>query len=155
MPICRPFLVALIFFFLLKMKTKKIVEVVAALVFDASGRVLAAQCAPHKHGGGWEFPGGKMEPGESPATAVQREIAEELGMQVQAENVLYTVEWDYPAFHLRMHCLPCRWVDGDIRLREHLDFRWLHRCELYDLSWLPADVEVLEPLSQYMENYHG
>ena len=130
----------------------KTVEVVAALVVDAAGRVLATQCAPHKHGGGWEFPGGKLEPGESPAHAVQRELAEELGVQVVAGDLLQTVEWDYPTFHLRMHCMICRLISDSIQLREHVAFRWLRADELHQLTWLPADVAVLDALENYLES---
>ncbi len=125
----------------------KTVEVVAALVLEDS-RVLATQCAPHKHGGGWEFPGGKLEPGELPQEAVVRELAEELGVCVEAGEILRTVEWDYPTFHLRMHCLECRLLSGTIRLHEHVDARWLSADELYSVDWLPADVDVLETLEK-------
>ncbi len=128
----------------------RIVEVVAGLVVDASDRVLATQCAPHKHGGGWEFPGGKLEPGESPAEAVQRELLEELAVQVAAGELLQTVEWDYPTFHLRMHCLICRLISGTIQLREHADARWLGADELHSVNWLPADVAVLDALAAYL-----
>lgn len=128
----------------------RIVEVVAGLVVDASGRVLATQCAPHKHCGGWEFPGGKLEPGESPAEAVQRELREELAVQVRAGDLLQTVEWDYPTFHLRMHCLICRLIAGSIQLREHADARWLGADELHSVDWLPADVAVLDALAEYL-----
>lgn len=125
----------------------KTVEVVAGLVIKG-GRVLATQCAPHKHGGGWEFPGGKLEPGEQPQDAVVRELAEELDVCVEPEELLCTVEWDYPTFHLRMFCLECRLVSGTIRLREHADARWLCADELDSVDWLPADVEVLAALER-------
>ena len=129
----------------------KTVEVVAALMVDAAGRVLATQCAPHKHNGGWEFPGGKQEPGESMAQAVQREMVEELGVNVSVGELLLTVEWDYPSFHLRMHCLICRLISGSIQLREHVAARWLSAEELYELNWLPADVAVLDALADYLK----
>ena len=125
----------------------KTVEVVAALVIK-DDRVLATRCAPHKQGGGWEFPGGKLEPGELPQDAVVRELAEELDVCVEAGELLCTVEWDYPTFHLRMHCLECRLISGTIRLREHADARWLSVEELRSVDWLPADVEVLAALEQ-------
>ena len=131
---------------------RKVIEVVAALIFDAAGRVLATQCPPHKHGGGWEFPGGKMEPGESPAAAIEREIAEELGVHIKAGQVLHIVEWDYPTFHLRMHCLICTWESGELQLREHTAARWLSVDTLRSLDWLPADVDVLAPLGEYMQH---
>lgn len=125
----------------------KTVEVVAGLVIK-DGCVLATQCAPHKHGGGWEFPGGKLEPGELPQEAVVRELAEELDACVEPGELLCTVEWDYPTFHLRMYCLECRLVAGTIRLREHADARWLSADELRSVDWLPADVEVLAALER-------
>lgn len=134
---------------------KKHVDVVAALIFDAAGRVLATKCAPHKHGGGWEFPGGKIEPGESPSAAIEREIAEELGVHVVAGDVLHTVERDFPSSHLRMRCIVCVIESGEIELREHTDMRWLTVEELQRVDWLPADVEVLEPLARYMSEKYG
>ena len=125
----------------------KTVEVVAGLVIK-DGRVLATQCAPHKLGGGWEFPGGKLEPGERPQDAVVRELAEELDICVEPGELLCTVEWDYPTFHLRIFCLECRLVSGTIRLREHADARWLSADELDSVDWLPADVEVLASLER-------
>ncbi len=122
---------------------KKTIEVVAAIIFDAAERVLATQCPPHKHHGGWEFPGGKIEPAESPQDAVVREIHEELGITVSVGQLLHTVEWDYPTFHLRMFCYACRMVQGTLQLREHTAYRWLTADTLRSVDWLPADVEVL------------
>lgn len=124
----------------------KTVEVVAALVVDDSGRVLATQCAPQKHAGGWEFPGGKLEPGESPEQAVRREMAEELAAEVEVGELLKTVEWDYPTFHLKMHCLLCKLLSPSIQLKEHVDYRWLGADALNSVTWLPADVDVLDEL---------
>lgn len=121
----------------------KIVEVVAAIVLDGKGRVLAVKCPEHKHGGGWEFPGGKIEPGEAAQDAVAREIREELGVQVEVGDLLHTVEWDYPVFHLSMQCFVCRICRGEIQLREHTDARWLNAASLHSVPWLPADVDVL------------
>lgn len=119
------------------------VEVVAALIFNEEGRVLAVKCPEHKHDGGWEFPGGKIEAGETAEHAVAREIAEELGVQISVGALLHTVEWDYPAFHLSMQCFVCHLSGGVIQLREHSDFRWLGVADLESVSWLPADVDVL------------
>ncbi len=131
--------------------TRKTIDVVAALILDVAGRVLATQCPPHKHGGGWEFPGGKIEPGETPDAALQREIAEELGVQVSVGKMLHTVEWDYPAFHLRMYCMICHITHGELVLREHVAYRWLFADALHSISWLPADVDILPYLESYME----
>ena len=122
---------------------RKTVEVVAAVIYDAEGRVLATQCPPHKHNGGWEFPGGKIEPAESPQDAVVRELREELSLTVQVGELLHTVEWDYPAFHLRMHCFACTIAAGEVQLKEHTDYRWLTPATLHSVPWLPADVDVL------------
>lgn len=139
----------------MKETDKKVLDVVAALIFDESGRVLATQCAQHKHGGGWEFPGGKIEPGEAAEAAVVREITEELSLNVEVGQLLHTVNWHYPAFHLRMHCYVCTLLGGELTLREHVAVRWLTENELYSLEWLPADVDVLPWLARYMkENNH-
>ena len=125
------------------MQNLRIVEVVAAIILNGGNRVLAVKCADHKHSGGWEFPGGKIEPGEAPQAAVVREIAEELNLQVTVGELLHTIEWDYPAFHLRMQCYVCRVVGGELQLREHTDARWLDAAALNSVAWLPADVDVL------------
>lgn len=122
---------------------RRTVEVVAAIMLDDAGRVLAVKCPPHKHNGGWEFPGGKMEPGETAAEALVREINEELGVEIEVGELLYTVEWDYPAFHLCMHCLVSRMIRGELQLREHTEARWLGGDMLESVDWLPADVAVL------------
>ena len=119
------------------------IEVVAAVIFDAAGRVLATQCSPHKHNGGWEFPGGKIECGESAPQAVEREIFEELTLKVRVGELLHIVEWEYPAFHLKMHCFSCRIESGELQLHEHTAYRWLTAETLRSVDWLPADVEVL------------
>lgn len=125
------------------MDLRRTVEVVAAIMLDGSGRVLAVRCPLHKHGGGWEFPGGKIEPGETPAEALARELQEELGVQVAVGELLHTVEWDYPTFHLRMHCFICLQQGGTLCLHEHTELRWLGAGELDSVDWLPADVVVL------------
>lgn len=127
------------------------INVVAALIVEAGNRVLAVKCAAHKHGGGWEFPGGKIEPGETPQEALAREIAEELAVQIEVGELLHTVEMDYPAFHLRMQCFICRLSSGTLQLREHTDFRWLPAGALNSVSWLPADVDVLPYVAAFLK----
>ena len=122
---------------------RRTIEVVAAIILNGGGCVLAVKCPPQKHGGGWEFPGGKIEAGESPREALIREIREELGVEIEVGNLLHLVEWDYPAFHLRMHCLLSRICRGELQLREHTESRWLDASALNSVEWLPADVEVL------------
>ena len=89
------------------------------------------------------FPGGKMEPGESPQQALVREIREELDAEIVIDRFLTTVEWDYPAFHLTMHCFLCHLAEGVLELREHTSAIWLDSAHLNDIQWLPADFGVL------------
>lgn len=124
-------------------ESRKVIEVVAAIILNATGQVLAVKCPEHKHGGGWEFPGGKIEPGESPQEAAAREIQEELGVQIEVGELVHTVEWDYPAFHLSMQCFAAQMLHGALQLREHTDFRWLDAASLRTVGWLPADVDLL------------
>ena len=96
--------------------------------------------------GMWEFPGGKIENGESREDALKREIKEELDVEVKIEKYLCTVDYDYPNFHLTMHCYHCCVSDGVIKLLEHLSAKWLTKDELKEVEWLPADVEVAKRL---------
>lgn len=96
--------------------------------------------------GGWEFPGGKLEPGESPQQCIVREIREELDTEVKAEKTFAVVEYDYPSFHLTMHCILCSVVSGDLTLLEHEDAKWVTGENLYSLDWLPADRLILDRL---------
>lgn len=123
----------------------KRIEVVAAIIHH-EGRVLATQRGYGDFKNGWEFPGGKMEPGETAEAAIVREIREELAVEIQPERLVTTVECDYPKFHLTMHCFLCRVISGDIQLLEHEASRWLSKEELGDVDWLPADIEAVETL---------
>ncbi|WP_347281205.1 (deoxy)nucleoside triphosphate pyrophosphohydrolase, partial [Turicimonas muris] len=96
----------------------------------------------------WEFPGGKMEKGESPEAAIVREIREELEVEIEPEKLITTVEYDYPNFHLTMHCFLSRIVSGEIVLTEHEAAKWLDKRELDTVDWLPADVEVVTELKK-------
>lgn len=122
----------------------KRIEVVAAIIHDDNGRVFATQRGYGEWQDFWEFPGGKMEPGESPEDALKREIWEELETRIVIEHMVGTVEYDYPAFHLTMHCFWCRIESGDLTLKEHEAAKWLNRDELDSLDWLPADREVVK-----------
>ena len=132
----------------------KTIHVAAAVIFrtnsDGVQQILATQRGYGEFKGGWEFPGGKIEPGEAAAAAVVREIAEELSLNVEVGRLLHTVEWDYPAFHLRMFCYVCRVLAGELSLKEHVAARWLSADELQAVDWLPADVDVLPVLERFM-----
>ena len=108
--------------------------------------ILATQRGYGDFKGGWEFPGGKIESGETPEECIVREIREELATVVKAEKTLGVVENDYPAFHLTMHCLLCSVVSGDLKLLEHEDAKWVTLENLYSLDWLPADRLILDRL---------
>lgn len=123
----------------------KRIEVVAAII-EHEGRYLATQRGYGDFEGRWEFPGGKMEPGEEREGALIREIREELHMEVVPHTLLCSTEHEYPKFHLTMHCYLCRIAEGMPELTEHLDARWLAPHELNSLNWLPADVEAVEKL---------
>ena len=122
----------------------KQIEVVAAIIHDADGRIFATQRGYGDFKDFWEFPGGKMEPGESPEEALKREIWEELETRIVIERFVRTIEWDYPTFHLIMHCYWCRVESGGLRLLEHEAARWLSKYELHSVNWLPADLQLLD-----------
>ena len=123
----------------------KTIEVAAAIITH-NGRVFATQRGYGEFKDGWEFPGGKMEPGETPQQALVREIQEELDTEIEVGELVETVEYDYPGFHLTMHCFLCTVRSGALVLKEHEAARWLTREELDDVDWLPADVKVVEKL---------
>ena len=127
------------------------IEVVAAVIVDGEDRILATQRGYGDMKDGWEFPGGKMEAGETPQQALRREIAEELAVDIEVGDLLGTVEWDYPKFHLTMHCYWCRVMDGkQLSLLEHEASRWLTRNQLWSVEWLPADCEVVRFIEKGM-----
>ncbi|MBQ3147857.1 MAG: (deoxy)nucleoside triphosphate pyrophosphohydrolase [Alistipes sp.] len=123
----------------------KHIEVVAAII-QRDGAYFATQRGYGEFEGMWEFPGGKIEPGESREIALKREIQEELGVDITIENLLCTTEYDYPSFHLTMHCYLCSIASGDIELREHKSALWLTSDRLDEVAWLPADKEVIDKL---------
>ena len=124
----------------------KQIEVVAAIIHDAEGRIFTTQRGYGEWEGWWEFPGGKMELGESAEEALRREIWEELETRIVIERLVTTVEWDYPAFHLTMHCYWCHVESGSLTLKEHEAARWLSTDELESVKWLPADLQILEEI---------
>ena len=127
-------------------KEVKQIEVVAAIIHDDEGRIFATQRGYGEMKDGWEFPGGKMEPGESPEEALKREIWEELETKIIVEKLVQTVEWDYPAFHLTMHCFWCHIESGNLKLKEHEAAKWLTKDQLDSIDWLPADRIVVETI---------
>ena len=123
----------------------KKIEVVAAIL-HRNETYFATQRGYGEFEGMWEFPGGKIELGESPKVALKREIQEELGVDITIEELLCTTEYDYPSFHLTMHCYLCSVASGEIELREHKSACWLTTETLDSVAWLPADQEVIEKL---------
>ena len=124
----------------------KDIEVVAAIL-HRDGAYFATQRGYGEFEGMWEFPGGKIEFGETHDVALKREIQEELGVDIIIEKLLCTTEYDYPLFHLKLHCYLCNIVSGEIVLREHKSAQWLTVDTLNSVEWLPADKEVIEKLS--------
>ncbi len=124
----------------------KHIEVVAAIIHDANGRIFATQRGYGDWRGWWEFPGGKIELGESSEEALKREIWEELETRIVIERLVTTVEYDYPTFHLTMHCYWCHVESGPLTLKEHESSRWLAKEELESVKWLPADLQILEKI---------
>jgi len=129
------------------MKGTKTVRVAAAIICS-EGKIYATQRGYGPFKDGWEFPGGKLEKGESSADAVRREIREELDTVIHPEKLFYTVEYDYPEFHLSMDCFLCTVVEGELVLREHESARWLSRGELDEVEWLPADHALIADLKE-------
>ena len=123
----------------------KQIEVVAAIIYKDEA-YFTTQRGYGEFEGMWEFPGGKIEPGESSEDALKREIQEELGIDITIDEFLCTTEYDYPSFHLTMHCYICSIEAGEIVLREHKSAQWLTAEILDNMEWLPADKEVVEKL---------
>lgn len=123
----------------------KTIEVVAGVIKNGD-KIFATQRGYGDFKGGWEFPGGKMEPGETPQQALARELHEELAVVVEVGDFICIVDCDYPNFHLTMHCYFCSVVGGELKLLEHEAAKWLSPSELDDVDWLPADVEVVNSL---------
>ena len=127
----------------------KQIEVVAAIIYK-DGLFFATQRGSGEFEGLWEFPGGKIESGETPEIALKREIQEELGIDIAIERLVCTTNYDYPTFHLTMHCYLCHVIAGEIEIREHKSARWLAQKSLNDVEWLPADQEVICKLQEHM-----
>ena len=127
----------------------KILEVVAAIIIK-DGQIFATQRGYGEFQGWWEFPGGKMEAEESPQEALKREIREELDAEIEVKELLETVEWDYPNFHLTMHCFICNLLSESLHLNEHEAAIWLNLENLRSVKWLPADEILLDKITEYL-----
>ena len=125
----------------------KTIRVVAAIIcdnMDTPSRIFATAKGYGEFKGQWEFPGGKIEAGESPEEALHREIKEEMDTDIEVGGLITTIEYDYPSFHLSMDCFWAQVKSGELVLKEAEAARWLTREELYDVQWLPADVSLIE-----------
>lgn len=123
----------------------KTIRVVAAIIIEKE-KVFATQRGYGEFKDGWEFPGGKIELGETPETAIVREIKEELDTEIEVVKLLDTVEYDYPQFHLSMDCFICKIKSGDLVLKEHEAAKWLTKENLDSVDWLPADLSLIEKI---------
>lgn len=126
----------------------KIVRVVAAVIKSVNEKgepiIFATQRGYGEFKGGWEFPGGKIEDGETPQEALKREIMEELETEISVGDLIDTIEYDYPTFHLSMDCFWAEIISGDLVLNEHEDAKWLRKEKLNSVEWLPADISLIE-----------
>ena len=133
----------------------KIVTVSGAIILRTNPEtnkkeIFATQRGYGNYKDGWEFPGGKLESGETPQQCIEREIREELATEVRAERILGVVEYDYPTFHLTMHCILCTIVSGELKLLEHEAARWLTKETLRSVDWLPADLLILDRIEEIL-----
>ena len=136
-----------------KVKEMKTVFVVAAVILaerDNERIVFATQRGYGDLKGGWEFPGGKVEKGETPQQALEREIMEELDTEIYVGDLIGTIEYDYPTFHLSMGCYECKIVKGDLVLKEHEASRWLSKQQIDEVEWLPADITIIEKIRRLL-----
>ena len=129
----------------------KTIKVVAAIIIH-EGKIFATQRGYGEFKDGWEFPGGKIEPGETPQEALVREIKEELDTEIELKDFLETVEYEYPEFHLSMDCFFCRIKAGNLVLKEHEAAKWLTADALDSVDWLPADRGLIEGIRYYVQN---
>ena len=133
------------------MKTIRVVAAIIKAVNDnGEPIVFATQRGYGDLKGGWEFPGGKIEEGETPREALKREIMEELETEITVGELIDTIEYDYPTFHLSMDCFWCEVIDGELKLLEAEAAKWLTKDTLYDIQWLPADITLIEKIKAAM-----
>ena len=127
----------------------KQIEVVAAVI-RRGNEIFATQRGYGEFKDWWEFPGGKMEAGETPEEALKREINEELDAEISVGSLIQTVEWDYPAFHLTLHCFWCELAGEALHLNEHEASAWLDKDNLFSVKWLPADEDILKEIKSVL-----
>lgn len=125
----------------------KTIRVVAAVIKDKN-KIFATARGYGEFKGGWEFPGGKIEPGETPQEALAREIKEELDTEISVGDLIDTIEYDYPTFHLSMDCFWCEIVKGDLILKEAEAAKWLTKENIDSVDWLPADITLIEKIKE-------
>lgn len=130
-------------------KRMKTIEVVAAII-RCSDKIFATQRGYGDFKDGWEFPGGKIEPGETAENALIREIKEELDTTIIVDKLIKTVDYDYPKFHLTMHCFLCSIESGNLELKEHEDSKWLDINTINSVDWLPADLAIIDDIREML-----
>lgn len=132
------------------MKTIKVVAAIFCNDMERKNKIFATARGYGDLKGGWEFPGGKVEPGETPQQALKREIMEELSTEIKVGELIDTIEYDYPTFHLSMDCFWAEVVTGQLELKEAEAAKWLTKDQLESVAWLPADITLIDKIRQYM-----
>ena len=132
------------------MKTIKVVAAIICNDMERKNRIFATARGYGDLKGGWEFPGGKVEPGETPQQALKREIMEELSTEIKVGELIDTIEYDYPTFHLSMDCFWAEVITGQLELKEAEAAKWLTKDQLESVAWLPADITLIDKIRQHM-----
>lgn len=132
------------------MKTIKVAAAIICNDMERKNRIFATARGYGDLKGGWEFPGGKVEPGETPQQALKREIMEELSTEIKVGELIDTIEYDYPTFHLSMDCFWAEVITGQLELKEAEAAKWLTKDQLESVAWLPADITLIDKIRQYM-----